>query len=358
MSINKPNITYLLGAGASFNSLPLVSEMYSELNKMDVYIDGFEFKRNAGAARTFLSEMKLEIASVKEHLSIDTLARKYWLRSLKDKSYERKYIRIKNLITCLILFRSLKFKDKDGVVADPTTTISKDANISRNTFKIDTRYEAFFAALINKECQIPPNIKILSWNYDFQIEKSFQFYNSGLNLKEIGNGMGINYVDFNATNISNQIIKLNGTALLFEGQNYIDLNKYDLEAHEIFLRALRNDFDTNLFSAIKFAWEDDSNISKNRTIASKIIKNSRYVVVIGYSFPIFNREVDIQIFDGFVLDENHRVFIQAPDGDAQRYLEQLESIKYGLGKHAEVKTNTDQFFIPPLQWIKEPDNFL
>lgn len=359
MSIDKPNITYLLGAGASFLSQPLVSEITDELTKMLNYMDEYEqHVMMRTGHKKYLEHCRELIKEVKEHSSIDTLARKLWLKKQKDISYEIKYIRIKNLLTCMFLFRNINTFHKK--ISTPDFEMESPLESTRRSHKIDPRYEAFFASLLTKDFQIPTNITILTWNYDFQIEKAFQFYFNGLNFEEIGTRLGINITDWEKELANVQLVKLNGTALMYDSDNLVILEEYNDEAHKIFWRALNNDFDVKLTSKIKFAWEEDSKINGKdfREIASTIIAYSKNVVVIGYSFPVFNREVDMLIFKDFILDNSHRVFIQAPPGKAQLYIEQLNSIKDGLSNHAEAKTNTEQFYIPPLQWIKEPDNFL
>lgn len=57
---------------------------------------------------------------------------------------------------------------------------------------LDHRYDSFFAALLSKsekpftKYEIPNSFNIISWNYDLQIEKTYNFYAKANNIKDAG----------------------------------------------------------------------------------------------------------------------------------------------------------------------------
>ncbi len=356
---NQPNITYLLGAGASFGAIPIVKEFSYEIEKMlnfMVYFESSEHK-NTNFLNNELSQIRNELKMLDDHYSVDTLARKYWLKynapntDKADKQlFQKKYNCIKKLICALIIFRRLDF----NIRGLSSAVIERSEGKGRVAKKLDLRYDGFFSALLSNQLEIPQNIKIVSWNYDFQIEQAFAFYHSFVDLIDCGKHIGIKYRDQAA---SGSIVKLNGSSVLFRDEQSVDFKEYGHDTHIFFSNLLKNGFDPNLQTGIKFAWEDEDFIKANRKLAAGFIKNSQYVVVIGYSFPIFNRETDIELFKEFRKNKSLcKIFIQAPEGDAERYISQLESIGTDLSSIAEPITNLDQFFIPNQFWNPEEED--
>lgn len=367
--MNKPpKITYLLGAGASYNALPIVNELPNVAECLLQNLESLirKFNKRIGNEIPIFNKTKLLIEEVRKHHSIDTLARKIWIKNknIRDsKSFDEEYARIKNLITAILYFKQInnytKYNDFD---------ICKDIMPNRksgNQLLIDPRYEAFFAAIINEDCSIPENFNFISWNYDIQIEKTLHYYNSTMPIKDVANLYNINYQNFKLTSYNSQILKLNGTGLFdlnipnVSSNKIIDHDDLTSEAFDIIIDGLSDDTEglKPISTLIKFAWENESEISNHHAIAAKKIAESDFVVVIGYSFPIFNRQVDIDLFKDFSVEYNDKkIIIQAPEGDVNQYIEQLESIKSGLSKKATSITNLDQFYIPNEFWIQKPES--
>jgi hypothetical protein len=98
---------------------------------------------------------------------------------------------------------------------------------------------------------------------------------------------------------------------------------------------------------ITFAWEKDSETKKSLInsyeIAKEIIKDTTILVIIGYSFPFYNREVDNMIFD--VLKPSlKKIYYQDPEIDG----EFLRS-RYNLP--SATKPNTDKISNPNVAHI-------
>lgn len=354
---DKPKICYLLGAGASYNALPLVNEVPFDLAAFKSYIINYNNKLGASKFNDLtsqLSNFQKIINETYEHHSIDTLARKYWLKNENLKANSKSinydwYALIKNIITCWLTWRRLKGLDSNLQEYDIN---NKNSERLKKLKHLDPRYDAFFSAILDSNLKIPDNIKIVSWNYDLQIEQSFNFYFEGLQLKDVGNRIGIGYHKFEP----GPIVKLNGSSVIAIDQIALWEQSYNENVHDVFVKALKNDFGPNVYSNIRFAWENEGMVSNYRELASKYILESSYVVIIGYSFPIFNREVDRQMFEGFSDKGVARIFIQASDEDAPRIKSQLESIQIGLSKKAEIISNLSQFFIPNEFWTRIDPN--
>src|SRR5208283_5842213 len=61
---------------------------------------------------------------------------------------------------------------------------------------------------------------------------------------------------------------------------------------------------------IRFAWETFTNTHLPYVLPN--LKETTSAVIIGYSFPYFNREIDKEIFNN--LPKLQRVYLQYPDG--------------------------------------------
>jgi hypothetical protein len=352
---DKPQICYLLGAGASFEALPLISEVPYDLGTFKQYI--INYNKSLGDAGEGDLESKLSnfqniINQTLQHHSIDTLARKYWLKQKSLAKQENNgeydwYQLIKNIITCWLTWRRLNNLDIKFLEYDAD---SKKSERLKKLISLDPRYDAFFSAILDENLELPNNIKIVSWNYDLQIEQSFKFYLNDVTLKEVGHSIGINYNKYSI----GPIIKLNGSAVIAEGTKALWESSYNHQVHEVFIKSLSNQFSKNIYSNIRFAWEEEGMIDDYRRLASKYVSESDIVVVIGYSFPIFNRETDRQLFANFTEKGISKIYIQADEKDAEGIKSQLESIETGLSKKAEIIQNLNQFFIPNEYW-SNPD---
>jgi hypothetical protein len=338
MTQKEPRITYLLGAGASYNALPIVKEIPNQARLMLEYLIKYSNVNKFNDVR--LDKSRHLINQIDKHYSVDTLARKFWLRDKGDFTSDD-YVRLKNIITCLIIFCQIEnWEVKPGLGA-PVRLGHRESPV----FALDTRYDAFFSAILKQDLSIPENINLISWNYDFQLEKVFNFYHNEKSIWEIGGDvLGI---DYQANRSNSQVLKVNGTALFVSGINpKIDYTFYNKELHDVFIRALSDELDTNLLSGIKFAWEPSELTARKREQASTVIQNSDFVVVIGYSFPIFNRDVDIKMFKDF----RGKLVIQDLDGRAQDIQQQLGAIKKGLITNSGITTNLDNFYVPTEYW--------
>lgn len=338
-------VTYLLGAGASYNALPLAREIHPHIVNMMHYIDSFEKYIGGGTKLTKTWEI---VNIIKEHYSIDTLARKY---KLKDDT--EKYKRVKNIIACLIIFLQTETQS--------TSSIPVAVNLSthqpvRTLTKQNNRYDAFLAALLDDEFYLPKNINIISWNYDFQFEQALSFY-SGNNLFATAHDYNIHSNVYTADLISDvgAIIKINGTGLLQNEEKLnFEYNTYDKHLHSLFIGALKDEISPQIKNNISFSWEKSPNGSKSRNLAMTIMKNTDILVVIGYSFPTFNRPIDIDLFSNF----RRKVYIQDVPERVTQIRNQLDAIRPGLSELCQTQTDCDQFLIPNEYWsIKDLDKF-
>ena len=196
-------------------------------------------------------------------------------------------------------------------------------------------------------------IDIITWNYDLALEQSYHEFCSDPDT-----------VETDITN-SDKIIRLNGRAgaarpTVATGGEYerytgFEKNIYyqgaDEEAEiygahaEYFSRFFATDGKLKLRPLIHFAWEDPENVDR----AVDLIKGTNILVVIGYSFPFFNRMIDKKLI-GAAAESAASVFLQN-DGDLAAK-ERFEALANGtrigerLSDTLEVIKAKDYFYIP------------
>jgi hypothetical protein len=343
---NNIQITYLFGAGASANALPIVIDMPQRINGTIDFLLGSRLTNNVlsynidapdqvlsainavqdDSMRELLSGLFWLKQNTKAHASVDTFAKKLYItRKLKD------YRKLKASLTCFFIVEQIRRP-------------------------VDSRYDSFFASILDADAEklLPGNVKILSWNYDFQFEKAFgayiednKIYNNQKQLKVFPSGSR-----FNVTESDFTVFKLNGTTGVYSPKdmtNYTLIENLDGPVDEKILKKLVdiynkiNEGHSEYNSLLKFAWEDDEKRSYAFEKALEIIKNTEVVVVIGYSFPFFNRQYDRKIFD--VMKNVKTIYFQAPEVGAEEMRFSFRSINKGFDNIVLIK-KTNQFFLP------------
>lgn len=368
------NIVYLLGAGASANAIPVMKKLPKA---MKYFLERLIFSVRENSELTALIEERRQefnnlLAEIQQFGTPDIVA-----KIAMYKGEVRKVRDLKNLLTCFILSEQLRPDINnaiDGVSVGDTwfgNTVSQvfdeDDNLEDylKPTQLDNRYVEFLSAVLSGNGDslcLPTELGIVSWNYDHQIEKALGVFRRA-SLKEIQEQFRIfpvtdvndGKLDFDSQRKlvhKNSIIKLNGTAgfgindsstSLFDINNHV-LNSDSLEimGSRIFERRSSREEENKL----AFAWERDiTRVKLAAEVAAWKIHNANTVVVIGYTFPNFNREVDRQIFEGF---EGSKIYVQDPYPD--EIIEKLDGVKKGLKDKAVAVRSGGSFTIPNEFW--------
>lgn len=207
---------------------------------------------------------------------------------------------------------------------------------------IDNRYDAFFSSIIKMESKVPVlphNLTILSWNYDLQIERYIQKLMSAKTLSQIDDVLAKNQARVDKFSL----LKLNGDLLTEFNQNRILLN-YVGGADEaqkcINLRAEEESSlgSAFLFKNIKFAWDYSTQEAEERMA---VVKKAKELVVIGYSFPSFNRAADNLLLKNFAesieYQQKARIVVQCA-GSTNQVIEKIrERIITLLGENVATR---------------------
>ena len=331
------HVTYLFGAGASKNALPLVFEfperienciqiLKEEINQLDdTPFTELNISKSKRTLQTeFIDALYWMQSECKNHASVDTFAKKLYLR--KDTA---ELMQLKATLSCYI-------------------TMEQILN------KYDKRYDSFFASILNTSCfDLPSNIKILSWNYDSQIEIAYNAYSdrNHISLNHETLNICTKFTKSKANPDKFGIFKINGTTgyggsfgVVPNNDSMIcELNKAGIE---IIINCYGNlkykKYNSQLLS---FAWEDQELKSEENIVGQSIIavKNTEVLVVIGYSFPFFNREVDRKIIGS--MNQLKKVYFQSPEAAAlkERFLGIRQDFK---SYEVQERYDTGQFLLP------------
>lgn len=326
---------YLLGAGASANAIPTVPDMEQNIRSWTKAFgyglaEGFVAKLNFSPNTRLISKFEWLANGVKEFGTPDIFA-KSLLLSKKKEDYRIAKI---TLATYLLLEQCKN--------------------------KVDKRYFGFFSALIDRNedsgnLTIHHSLKIATWNYDLQITEALMSLTS-LTEKETNLRILKSSDALTGTENSNQLFRLNGYAgceIIGEDKSsnnlsnaYFNLpndNRHPDKIQNLFLTWLDNNIDINF----NFAWDNSVTTKKERDGFFSSIHDIEVLVIIGYSFPTFNRFIDSKIFHS--LRNLKKVYVQDKYQGALERANQLIKQSHYVGKESiqpKHISNTDQFYIP------------
>lgn len=327
-------ITYYFGAGASANAIPTVNGLMERLEDFGVFLSdmGNSIANNSYGSQRLADWTELGqfyghwSNAIKGVPSLDTLAKRFYDQGKMDVYYEYK-------VFLVVLFNYLhKFK----------RLVSKSIRYTPNS--LEGRYENLirsinlFDGTANISKPIPDNFTFITWNYDFHLElTAFNdlqidcgFYDAMHAKKDF---LGLN------------IINLNGSSLV-SNIYYEEKDPFSLLI-EIF-KYLKEDPEKN---PLKFAWEFKE---ENVNFLNNVAKESKYVVVIGYSFPSFNRDIDNSFFHK--LNPGTKIFTQgynySDSVSIERYLRQTSP---EINKHITITPVESPFFYVPAEYFLEKE---
>lgn len=309
--MREKRITYLLGAGASANCLPVVNEINTRLERIKQTIEGFlqpqdnilispkKFyeKSLIKKGAEIVNDVAWLLYELQNHYTIDTLARRFYLNSNRHQDL----MRLKKILYFFFLYEQ---GIKEGKIRQ-----TKDKELP------DMRYDNFISTLMSDEIdklELPSNVNIITWNYDIQFELAYQVYDDS-EVYKIQEKLNV-FPDFNKTRIYDEsqfsIVHLNGIIYpipewkKFENIVGLPHHKFD-ESYQKYLELICHNYSAiseDFLKRLNFSWEDsekymltDNSRNSCIDIAKKIISKTDVLIVIGYSFPQFNRAIDNEI---------------------------------------------------------------
>lgn len=368
-----PRVTYLLGAGASALRIPALAGLPDRIRRiasilghetLEFHSDDF-FILNDGN-KTSLSKREIVMKLIVDlnwladngsgSSTVDTFARKLYLANQYNELE-----RVKQALTAYFALEQLKIK---AVPESPFERIIASERPVGTDNHYDPRYEPFLASLLQADNRdFPKNVTILSWNYDSQLEMAYAGFldplgnQKDLSIEEAQRTMRViaknNHRGHPHPTLSDfGVIKLNGTASFsnFPRSIYFVSNTFAQMERSIIERVLEGYYHvttrSDLATCLSFAWENDFT---NFPIWQKVpeyVADTEVLVVIGYSFPFFNRQKDRQLMGKDTMKKLQKVYFQ--DINPLVPLQRFESIRPDMkGDHLEPYGEVEQFFLPP-----------
>ena len=337
-----PKVTYLFGAGASADCLPLVSQIPERLNAFREFIVHHRAASpilfaDLGCNHTeiegedlFITTCERLVNEARSHASIDTYAKKLFITGRMQE-----YRELKAVLTCFFIYEQ---------------TINP----------IDKRYDTFFASILGTHANdFKGDVRILSWNYDYQFEKAYSQYSGSNDLHQNQQLLNVFPGGLRLSDYRNRfsIFKINGTTG-FNGTAPIRKSSHLFATFDIKGTALVEKFvwyflavvfcGEHLQPMLKFAWElTDVGLENNIvSTAATAVAHSDALVIIGYSFPFFNRDIDKILMAAATDTRGTRIYVQ--DRTPENIIDRLDSVvPRHVGHHKITPIRTyDQFYLP------------
>ncbi len=349
-------VTYILGAGASYLSMPLLADMKT---RMKIYSDFIfqlksEDKIKHEAVNVYLNDLNELIRNIDQSTSIDNYA-----KELFNSNEKEKLNKLKLILSGYFLFEQVekeqysfrRFENQNQMEFDRNTTYYNNEIVRSIKLTFDGRYRTFLNHFFSQSTkQLPPEINIVSWNYDLQIEGTFCRANNYCSLELAQTDLNISPSKaFKKNSEASHIIKLNGTAGVYsEGSlesqkfgNLITGFKDDI------LSVIKNNinliYNYSVKPSVTFAFEHNDETNENQKIAKELIKFSDIVIIIGYSFPTMNNNTDRHIFSEARNAE--RLFLQIPKKDFARIKRNIARVNETVADKVQLIDDLDEFYI-------------
>ena len=357
-------ITYYLGAGASYHSCPILEDQANLMVKLAEselkektstgYLElNYEFSDDE--IKTLPNDNRIKILwyigyfgkKAQKFNTIDTYARKLELSGLfKDLNLLKMSVSI--FFDLWENFYEEKFKF-----------------ISDREFKpIDPRYISLFSILLNKnnnDIELNSSFKFITWNYDLQLESAFKSFLIEENVHFEALNRSLKFMEDDKGS-QNDIFHLNGhrgflssnttnTKQSYELNNYVQsYNDWWDNNNWLFNSTKRGH--TKFHEFVKYAWEHDLKSEWFRRI-SNILSETEILVIIGYSFPPFNREIDQYLFSKLSPRKIKKIVYQDPNANKQLIENLFRNPVQFKDKIQIEKDNMNQFHLPNEHFITQ-----
>lgn len=333
---------YILGAGASANALPQVSDMVDRLLLFNKFISSVI--SNFSGAPQLRAKIFEFVDGTKKYQTPDTFA-----KVLKLQRKEEEYNLFKNYLSLFFSFEQIGFSQLD-FLRELTFSPEEHKLIPSLTNDLDYRYVQFISSIfhdLSLETLQSAQFRIITWNYDIQFELILSRI-LNCSVSEIFWKCNLPQGDSPFPLIS----RMNGIAMLFKGkeknllidqylqrpnwQNAIDF------AETCFLILSNNDRSWD--NAMSFAWDnhiDSLPIQDIRAQNTKRVQTDHHLVIIGYSFPNFNRTIDWKLMNALAQHSRTTVY-QVPEA----FPESIRTLFPFISENCNPVTDKRQFYVP------------
>ena len=340
------NTTYILGAGASANSIPVILRMENSINKMIEYLcsdKSFILDHNP-----FFENLGIDL----ENLNSDKLSKFVSsLRKLKEDC--QREITIDTHAN--ILYRNGNWKEYDLLKLNLTSFFTLQQMIT----KVDPRYSHFLTSILNSNNEIPETIKILSWNYDTQLEMAYGKIIKSDDIYSVLDKMKIHskFLAVSHSNTNPNIFKLNGSIFYYYANGFRkfylnsglteNLNQSNLERlidnHNNYFDLISKE-KMDYSSALSYAFEEEKKEDQYIHKVKESTLETTKLAIIGYSFPHLNYKTDLEIISN--MKSLKDILVVTKDSDIMN--RKLKNIKNDtkMSFNFDITTETNYFPTP------------
>lgn len=328
-------ITYILGAGASYNALPIINEFQNVMQTVhkilkDIIVNDritnesidenlkYVYKKICSnkSSKDFLiyfnNQLAFYIQKLKKFSTIDSYAKYLYIN--KNKNGMNEYNKYKLFVSTFFIL----FQDHFYIFLKKINKNDKDYQ------KNDLRYSDFLVNLLTED-ELPHNTMVLSWNYDFQFQYALKdFFPNEFGEYDLLSPFKTGF--FNSKLDTFFLYQLNGIA----NHGLIDENHYTFDFEQKMVPLVEDNFTfiknvlhqyKSLDNApiiknlsITYAWENElSSIIENKADIKKHLEETTHLVIIGYSFPFTNRKIDKNIFEYINHNKIKSIVYQNPN---------------------------------------------
>jgi len=320
-------ISYLLGAGASANALPTIKKVTDKSDSskgLSNELKEFVVKESSSfifrGYTEFTDKKLIEITENCIEFGTPDLYAKFLLEKSRGSNYE-----------LLVRLISNYFIYKETV-----------------QYARDKRALAFMTMVADQR-KFPSNLSIVSWNYDNQIE---------LAAKELKYSTNQPYMENFRVWPNDE--ERSDNPYTFVHINGVSGYKYDTRNLAIQNKDWRL-FDDSINPLISFSWEIKEGgkygfLDQRIDLAKKAMKGSSILVIVGYSFPFFNRKIDNELIE-VLRPTLKKIYFQDPFNNGNFLYERFNWLEGGIDGDLGVMrekskipikhiSNCDQYFIP------------
>jgi hypothetical protein len=345
--MKKPqNVTYLFGAGASCQAIPMVNRISAELehfagilrsNTLQGQSDGTP---NEQIKEQLLVTLEQVLVGIAKFGTIDGYAKQLWLTIQHTQ-----LTKVKAAISYYFTVRQL---GPAGIFMDEERSFFE---------KVDGRYYQLLSRYMKPGIngpELPSNINVLTWNYDFQIEMTLMKTHELDYVSEVFDRVAIVPDISHRNSGSGQILHLNGIAgsYVLEDGRYQSI--YDRHAHTadiagimsecIFVIQSANRGQVSFNDTFAFAWENSAVSQKAIETAKHLLRKTDTLVVVGYSFPYYNTDVDRELISSMNLNAaNKKLFYQDPNASSVDLVEMFDLLEF----EPNYRLDCGRFLVPP-----------
>lgn len=331
--MESPVITYLLGAGASRNTIPIVQDFSKDLSSMAITVRN-HCVQNADNLQ-LMDRLNWLSKEAEDFVTVDTFAKKLFLNDEINELND-----LKRTLGIYFLLKQFAKIDQNEPLRKPI---------------IDKRYIPLVSAFLQRQGEkiiLPNNLNFISWNYDLQLELALESFITKRHSSFIYTLRDFKSYPGNMDHDLPNIVHLNGVTGVYTKLGGVLRHLVD-EIHDGNIKHILERI-TPAFNFVysdkseainatllpTFAWEGNEPANQAVKYAENIISQTDYLVIIGYSFPVFNHDIDKIIFQK--SPRIKKIFLQNPNADKNAF---ATTFGVDLSKVYEMK-NVDQFFIP------------